>query len=76
MTAVEQQLPNDTDHETEVMQENDGSPSTVALVTGAYRRLRTTPRTLVVLFLAGLVVTGVDWLRLHDPIPTVGYVGI
>lgn len=45
-------------------------------MTGAYRRLRTTPRTLVVLFLAGLVVTGIDWLRLHDPIPTVGYVGI
>lgn len=31
---------------------------------------------LTVVLLAGLVVIGVDRLRLHDPIPIVGYVGI
>lgn len=43
---------------------------------GASRRLRRTPRALIALLLAGVVVTGIDWLRLHDPIPIVGYVGI
>jgi hypothetical protein len=56
--------------------ETDGSLSTAALVAGALRRIRAVPRALLALLLAGLVVTGIDWLRLHDPIPTVGYVGI
>jgi hypothetical protein len=54
----------------------DVSFSTASLFAEAYRRIRATPRALIALLLAGLVVTGVDWLRLHDPIPTVGYVGI
>lgn len=50
--------------------------TTGVLVSGAVRRLRAAPRVLVALLMAGLVVTGIDWLRLHDPIPSVGYVGI
>lgn len=76
MTAADQGESDETDHETGEMQKSDGSFSTIALVTGAYRRLRTTPRALIAMVLAGLVVTGIDWLRLHDPIPTIGYVGI
>lgn len=71
-----QQSPDDTDHETGDIQKTDRSDSTVALVTGAYYRLRTTPHVVITMVLAGLVVAGIDWLRLHDPIPTSGYVGI
>lgn len=49
---------------------------TVVLLTGAVRRLQATPRAVIALLFAGLVVTGVDRLRLHDPIPIVGYVGV
>ncbi|UPM44809.1 hypothetical protein [Halocatena salina] len=76
MTAADQGESDATGHESEDVRESNASLSTVALVTGAYRRLRTTPRVVLVMVFAGLVVAGIDWLRLHDLIPTTGYAGI
>jgi hypothetical protein len=50
--------------------------STTTLFIGAFRRIRAHPRIILALLIAGSVVTGVDWLRLHDPIPSIGYRGI
>lgn len=54
----------------------DTPPSTIVHPFWGFRRLQAIPYAVIALFLAGLVVTGVDRLRLHDPIPIVGYVGI
>jgi hypothetical protein len=50
--------------------------STAAVLSGARDRLAAHPRALVACLLAGLVVAGVDWLLLHDAVPTVRYEGI
>ncbi len=68
--------PAQTDSDPNDISGTDEALSAIALVIGAYRRLRTIPRALAVLVLAGLVMTGIGWLRLYDPIPIVGYVGI
>lgn len=47
-----------------------------ALLSEAFRRLRTTPTAALALVVAGVVLTGIDWLRLHDPVPTVGFDGV
>ena len=54
----------------------DGSLSTVSVLAGALSRLGANPAALVALLLAGGAVAGIDWVRLHDPVPTVGYEGI
>lgn len=54
----------------------DGRLSTTGVLAGACRRLAGNPRALAAMLLAGVVVAGVDWLRLHDPIPTTGYEGV
>lgn len=53
-----------------------GRLSTTGVLRGACRRLAGDPRALAAMLLAGVVVAGVDWLRLHDPVPTTGYKGI
>ncbi|WP_248906490.1 hypothetical protein [Halocatena marina] len=50
--------------------------SAFILVSEAVRRLRTNPSVVFAMLAAGVVVAGVDWLRLHDPVPTTGFVGI
>jgi hypothetical protein len=52
------------------------SPSVTTIFAGALRRIRTNPRVILALLIAGVVISGVDWLRLHDPIPSIGYRGI
>jgi hypothetical protein len=52
------------------------SLSTITLFAGARQRIREHPRAALALLLAGTVVIGLDWLRLHDPIPAVGFSGI
>lgn len=54
----------------------DHSLSTTALLSGARRRIRTNPSAILALLVAGIVVVGIDWLSLHDPIPTTGFRGI
>lgn len=53
----------------------NGMPTTGVLA-GAVRRLRANPRTLGALLLTGIVVMGIDWLHLQDPIPSVEYMGL
>jgi hypothetical protein len=55
---------------------DSSSLSTATLFAGALRRIRAHPRAILALLIAGSVVTGIDWLRLHDPIPSIGYRGI
>ncbi|WP_458210933.1 hypothetical protein [Haladaptatus sp. NG-SE-30] len=54
----------------------DQSISAGMILTAALRRLRTTPSAVLVLVVAGGIVTGSDWLRLHDPVPTGGFTGV
>jgi hypothetical protein len=44
-----------------------------ALLTGALSRLQARPDVPVVLVLAGVVVTGTDWLRARSPVPVTAY---
>ncbi len=68
--------PSQTNSDPNDISRTDEALSAIPIMIGAYRRLRTIPRVLAVLVLAGLVMTGIGWLRLYDPIPTGGYVGI
>lgn len=56
--------------------DSDVSLSAVTLFSRARRRIREQPRVILALLFAGSIVTGIDWLRLHDPIPSVGFSGI
>lgn len=56
--------------------DSDISLSTITLFAGARRRIWSHPRAILALLFAGSVVIGIDWLRLHDPIPSVGFSGI
>lgn len=58
-------------------EQGDASPITAtALLKDAVVRLRRNPRVVTAMVLAGLIVTAVDRLRLGDPIPTTGFVGL
>lgn len=50
--------------------------STSGLLAGARQRLVRQPQAVLVLVLAGAVVAGIDWVQLHDPVPTTGYEGV
>lgn len=56
--------------------DSDVSLSAITLFAGARRRIWGHPRAVLALLLAGSVVTGIDWLRLRDPVPSVGFNGI
>lgn len=56
--------------------ETDGSLSVATLLAEAYRRVRANPSVVAALLVAGIVVAGVDWLCLHDAVPTIGFSGI
>ncbi len=42
----------------------------------ALTRLRSIPSAALALVIAGVIISGIDWLQLHDPIPTVGFSGV
>jgi hypothetical protein len=50
--------------------------SVATLLAGARHRLERHPSAIVALLVAGVVVIGIDWVQLHDPVPTKGYEGI
>lgn len=56
--------------------DTDGSLSVASLLAGARRRVRANPSVVAALLAAGIIVAGVDWLCLHDPVPTIGFNGI
>lgn len=56
--------------------DSDVSLSMITLFAGARRRIWEHPRAVFALLFAGSVVIGIDWLRLHDPIPSVGFSGV
>jgi hypothetical protein len=47
--------------------------TTTALLPGSLTRLRDNPGAVVDLLLAGLVVSGVGWLRARSPVPVTEY---
>lgn len=54
-----------------------GQPlSTTGILVDAWRRLATTPSVPMAFLVAGGIVTGIDWVQLHDPVPTSEYDGI
>lgn len=55
---------------------SDHPISVKSLCTMALTRLRSTPSAVFALLIAGGVISGIDWLQLHDPIPTIGFSGV
>lgn len=65
--------PIDMDDGASDISDPDGSLSAAALFGGARHRIRTNPSAILALLVAGGIVVGLDWLALHDPIPTTGF---
>lgn len=68
-------MPTDGADET-VSTGSDHPISVRSIFTMALTRLRSTPSAVFALILAGAIISGIDWLQLHDPIPTVGFSGV
>ncbi|WP_227377877.1 hypothetical protein [Haladaptatus halobius] len=66
-----------TDGVDETVSPERGHPISVrSLFTMALTRLRSIPSAALALVIAGVIISGIDWLQLHDPIPTVGFSGV
>lgn len=54
----------------------DRQVSTTGLLADAWWYIQERPLVVAVLIAAGLVVSGVDWVAIHDPIPSEGFQGV